>query len=164
MKPRVYLKKIVAEDFEAFYSMAGNEKVMKMITGKAQTRAEARIKFNSLLANNRWKESLGSFMVFARSDSRLLGFAKLEIKDQNQQEAELGYSLLPEFWGRGYGREIAEHLMHLALQEPDLDRVYAITDPDNIASRKILLHLGFVSEKKGEMDGLPSEIFGRSLG
>ena len=102
--------------------------------------------------------------VFARSDSRLLGFAKLEIKDQNQQEAELGYSLLPEFWGRGYGREITEHLMHLALQEPDLDRVYAITDPDNIASRKILLHLGFVSEKKGEMDGLPSEIFGRSLG
>ena len=80
MKARFYLEKLSADDFEAFYSLAGNEQVMKMITGKPQTREEARAKFNTLLGNQSWEASLGSFMVFNKQSSELMGFAKLEIK------------------------------------------------------------------------------------
>jgi len=51
----------------------------------------------------------------------------------------------------------------VAESDPDLTRVYAITDPDNSASRKILINNGFNSEEVGEIDGLPSEVFGRTL-
>jgi hypothetical protein len=51
----------------------------------------------------------------------------------------------------------------VAKSDPILNRVYAITDPDNIASRKILLNNGFVSEEVGEIDGLASEVFGRTV-
>ena len=163
MDARFYLKKLSAGDFEAFFSFAGNEQVMKMITGKSQTREEARAKFNALLGNQRWKESLGSFMIFQHESSDLMGFAKLEIKAEKQYEAELGYMLLPQFWGYGYGTEIAECLLKRAESDPDLKRVYALVDPANKASRKILLRLGFNSEKSGQMDGLPTEIFGMSL-
>jgi RimJ/RimL family protein N-acetyltransferase len=97
------------------------------------------------------------------TSSKLLGFAKLEIKKGNRNEAELGYMLLPEFWGKGFGDEIAKHLLEVAILDPDLKRVYAITDPDNIASRKILLKNGFISEEVGKIDGLPSEVFGRNV-
>jgi len=163
MKARIFLKKLSAGDFEAFYALAGNAKVMLMITGKPQTREEALKKFHSLLENNRWKESLGSFMVFERKNSRLLGFAKLEIKGENPHEAELGYMLLPEFWGMGYGSEIAAYLMKRAEADRDLTRVYAIIDPANTASKKILLRLGFVSEGKSIIDGWPGETFGSKL-
>ena len=136
---------------------------MRMITGKPQTREEARAKFNSLLENQEWKASLGSFMVFQRESADLMGFAKLEIKGDKQTEAELGYVLLPEFWGLGFGSEIAEFLMAKAESDPDISRVYALVDPANTASRKILLRLGFHSEKSVQMDGLPTEIFGRKL-
>lgn len=163
MKARFYLEKLSADDFEDFYSLAGNEQVMKMITGKPQSREEARAKFKALLKNQRWNASLGSFMIFQQERSDLMGFAKLEIKAEKQQEAELGYMLLPEFWGLGYGTEIAEFLMRKAESDPDISRVYALVDPANTASRKILLRLGFHSEKSGHMDGLPTEIFGRKL-
>jgi len=101
--------------------------------------------------------------VFERSSSQLLGFAKLEIKGANHREAELGYMLLPEFWGKGYGSEIARLLMEIAKSDTDLSRIYANVDPNNMASRKILLHLGFVSEEYNEIDGLPNETFGRQL-
>lgn len=65
--------------------------------------------------------------------SKLLGFAKLEITKEKPNEAELGYMLLPEFWGRGLGDEIAKHLLEVAKSDPDLKRVYANTDPDNSA-------------------------------
>lgn len=135
MKARFYLKKLSAGDFEAFYSLAGNEQVMKMITGKPLSREEARVKFKALL----------------------------EIKAEEANEAELGYMLLPVFWGLGYGTEIAEFLMRRAESDPDLSRVYALVDPANKASRRILLRLGFISEKSGQMDGLPTEIFGMKL-
>jgi len=51
----------------------------------------------------------------------------------------------------------------MAKSDPELNRIYAIIDPDNTASRKILLKNGFVSEEVGKIDGLPSEVFGRKV-
>ena len=163
MKPRIYLEKLLAQDFENFYTLTGNEKVMAMITERALSKEEALKKFNYFLQNNELHKSFGSFKVLEVGSSKLLGFAKLEIKNENRNEAELGYMLLPEFWGRGLGDEIAKHLLEVAKSDPDLKRVYAITDPDNIASRKILLNNGFTSEEVGEIDGLASEVFGRTV-
>jgi len=163
MKSRIYLEKLLRQDFESFYALTGNGKVMAMITERPLSKEEALKKFNYFLENNKLHKSFGSFKVFEVEDSGVLGFAKLEITDENRYEAELGYMLLPEFWGRGYGNEIAEHLIKVAKSDPLLKRVYANTDPDNIASRKILLKNGFTSEKVGRIDGLPSEIFGREL-
>ena len=163
MKPGIYLDKMLPQDFEAFFTLTGKKQVMELITGRALTREESLAKFNSLLKNNRLHESLGSFIVMDGTDSTMLGFAKLEITEEDRNNAELGFMLLPEFWGRGYGREIAEQLMGIAESHPGLNRVYANIDPDNMASRKILLRMGFVSEELGVIDGLPSEIFGRKL-
>ena len=163
MKLRIYLEKLLPHDFESFYTMTGNEKVMAMITERALSKEEAMKKFNYFLENNELHKSFGSFKVLEVGSSKMLGFAKLEITKEKPEEAELGYMLLPDFWGLGYGNEIAEQLMEVAKSDPTLKRVYANTDPDNMASRKILLKNGFVSEEVGQIDGLPSEIFGRKV-
>jgi ribosomal-protein-alanine N-acetyltransferase len=163
MKPRIYLEKLEPQDFESFYSLTGNEKVMAMITERPLSLEEARTKFNHFLENNELHKSFGSFKVLEVGSSKLLGFAKLEITKEKSQETELGYMLLPEFWGRGLGNKIAEMLLEVAIVDPNLTRVYANTDPKNVASRKILINNGFASEEVGEIDGLPSEIFGRQV-
>lgn len=65
--------------------------------------------------------------------------------------------------GMGLGSEVALILLEVARSDPRLKRVYAIIDPDNKASRKILINNGFVSEERREIDGLPGEIFGLSV-
>jgi ribosomal-protein-alanine N-acetyltransferase len=163
MKPRIYLEKLLPQDFESFFSLTGNEKVMAMITERPLSEEEALEKFNYFLENNELYNSFGSFKVLEVDSSKLLGFAKLEITKEKPEEAELGYMLLPEFWGRGLGNEIAEILLDVAISDPNLRRVYANTDPNNVASRKILINNGFASEEIGVIDGLPSEIFGRQV-
>ena len=162
MKRRIYLEKMLPEDFESFYTMVSNEKVMVTVTGRALSEVEALKKFKSLLSNNILHKSFGSFKVMDTSNSGLMGFAKLEITREKLNEAELGFLLLPEYWGKGYGSEIAGILMKVAISDPHLKRVWANVDPDNKASRKILINNGFVSEKLGIIDGLPSEILGVS--
>lgn len=163
MKPRIYLEKLSPQDFESFYTLTGNGKVMAMITERALSKEEARKKFNYFLENNELHKSFGSFKVLEVHSSKLLGFAKLEITKEKPEEAELGYMLLPEYWGRGLGGEIAEILLEAAISDPNLTRLYANTDPNNHASRKILINNGFTSEEIGEIDGLASEIFGRQV-
>jgi len=163
MKPRIYLQKITSQDFDQYYTMVGNEKVMAMITERALNKDEAQEKFSYYLKNNELHESFGTYKVFEVTSKEMLGLAKLEIKEGKRNEAELGYLLQPEFWGKGFGNEIAEVLLEVAKSDPELTRVFANTDPQNIASRKILLKNGFVSEEVGMIDGLPSEIFGRKM-
>jgi len=163
MNSRIYLDKLSPQDFESFYSLTGNEKVMAMITERPLSKEEAMKKFNYFLENNEIHKSFGSFKVLEMGSSKLLGFAKLEITKEKPEEAEIGYMLLPEFWGRGFGNEIAEILLKIAISDPNLTRVYANTDPNNVASRKILINNGFTSEEINELDGLPNETFGRQL-
>ncbi|MEA3461204.1 MAG: GNAT family N-acetyltransferase [Bacteroidota bacterium] len=163
MKRRIYLEKMQPHDFDAFYAMVSNEKIMARITERALSKEEALKKFNELLRNSALHKSFGSYKVLERTGSKLMGMAKLEITPEKLNEAELGFMLLPEFWGKGYGTEIAKILFDIAKTYPHLKRVYANIDPDNKASRKILINMGFTSEKVGEIDGLPSEIFGMDV-
>jgi ribosomal-protein-alanine N-acetyltransferase len=163
MERRIYLEKLSAEDFDEYFGMLGNERVMAKITERALSEEEVQEKFHCALRDNEIHESYGTFKVMKASGNELLGFAKLEIKKGRRNEAELGYLVKPEYWGKGYGNEMAKALLKIAGSDPRLKRVYAITDPQNIASRKILLKNGFISEEVGEMDGLPSEVFGRNM-
>ena len=163
MKDRIRLKKIVSEDFESFSAMVGNEKVMDMITERALTREEARKKFDDMLENSELNPLYGSFRVVEKKSAELIGFAKLEITREKMDEAELGFMLLPVFWGLGLGSEIARILLDVAKSDPRLKRVYANIHPNNEASRKILVNNGFKSEKVGEIDGLPGEILALSV-
>jgi len=70
--------------------------------------------------------------------------------------------ILPEFWRKGYGSTIAKSLFNRANQT-EIKILKAIIDPNNIASRKILMNLGFISMEICEIDGLPGEILSKEL-
>ena len=59
----------------------------------------------------------------------------------------IGIALLPEFRGRGFGREAQRLLIdYLFERDPDLHRVQSDTAVDNIAEQRALLAIGMVEE------------------
>lgn len=64
--------------------------------------------------------------------------------------AEIGYGILEEYQGQGYATEAVGAAVHWALQQPFVSRVEAETEPDNLASQRVLEKCGF----------LPSGTFG----
>mgnify|MGYP003927100873 FL=1 len=75
------------------------------------------------------------------------------------QEAELGYSLLPHNWGKGYGTEISTALILHATAQANILNLIAIIDPENEVSKRILKNGGFILKEVGFYDDLPSEIY-----
>lgn len=56
---------------------------------------------------------------------------------------EVGYSMLPQFWGKGIATEAVARLIKWAFQHPEVERVVAETRPANQASRRVLEKLNF---------------------
>ncbi|QNL49407.1 GNAT family N-acetyltransferase [Olivibacter sp. SDN3] len=163
MAYRIYIEKFNAGDFDAYYSLVSNLEVMAMITERAITLDEAKKDYNHLLENNDVHDVFGNFKVYEYSSNHFIGLAKLEVKAKYDHEAELGYMILPEFWGMGYGKEIASFMLDKASKQPTLKKVSAVIDPKNTASKKILLNHNFTTEKVGEIEGLPGEILSKVL-
>ncbi|MCA9619154.1 MAG: GNAT family N-acetyltransferase [Myxococcales bacterium] len=58
----------------------------------------------------------------------------------------VGYVITPEHWGRGYATEALRELCAISLAEPDLYRVEATCDVENIRSARVLEKVGMQRE------------------
>ncbi|MES2704925.1 MAG: GNAT family N-acetyltransferase [Bacteroidota bacterium] len=56
---------------------------------------------------------------------------------------DFGYRLKRKFWGRGYATESGHAALHYGIKEHGFKDIYAMTDVDNAASRRVLEKLGF---------------------
>lgn len=157
------LEKMEAKDVELHNLLVSNEKVMKMITGKILNKQEASDKFEKILAANKLHPVLGYFKITHNQSGKFIGVAKIELNNKQSHEAELGYLILPEFWGKGITGKVATKLIELAREEKQLQTLYGIIDPENIPSRKILEKNGFLFKKFKDFDGLPGELWELNL-
>jgi [ribosomal protein S5]-alanine N-acetyltransferase len=78
--------------------------------------------------------------------STLVGTVRLGIVNPEQREADLGYGLRPDRWGRGITVAAAALLLDVAFADLGLHRVFAYHDPANRASRRVMEKLGMTYE------------------
>lgn len=145
-------------DFDYYFRMVNDEKVMAMITERPFEFDEAREDFKKLLKLNSISDHFGTYKIFDRKRGTFIGLAKLEITESDSDIAELGYIILPEYWGKGIASIIAECLIDYARLLKKLKGMFAIIDPNNLASRKILIKNGFQTREFRDFDGLPGEV------
>ena len=154
----IILNKFTETDFEDYYRLVGDERVMAMITERAIPLEEAKIDFEHELKKNTIHPDFGIFKIIDEENHSFIGLAKLEIETSESRELELGYMLLPEFWGKGIAGEVANQLVNFARNHSQIEGIFAIIDPKNIPSRKILINNGFEHQEYKDFDGLPGEI------
>jgi len=164
LNSRIYFNKFQSEDdFKYFLDLVTNKEVMVMNYGRVFLLEEAKNYYKYLLENNSRHEDFGNFKVFERESNVYIGLGSLAI-NKDLTEAELEYSLLPEFWGKGYGSEIVSELLKKAEEAESIQLVTATIAPDNIGSRKILLKNGFESQKVFEIDdGSSAEMLSKKI-
>ena len=65
---------------------------------------------------------------------------------------DVGWLLLPAFWGRRYAAEAARAALHDAFTRADLDEVVAYTSRLNEPSRKVMRQLGMTYDPADDFD------------
>ena len=98
------------------------------------------------------------FMVMRAADRTLIGDGGFKGKPGQTGEpglVEIGYSIVPEFRGRGYATEVARALIDCAFSHAEVSAVAAHTGVGNVGSIKVLerARMKIVGEMEDSEDG-----------
>jgi len=72
------------------------------------------------------------------------------LKRDTLQDVDIGFAFLPGFWSKGYAFELASAVMDYGLNDLGINRIVAVTLPENHKSIKLLEKLGLEIRKNGQ--------------
>lgn len=87
------------------------------------------------------RHGFGLYRIERKSDGVSLGLCGL-IQREALETADIGYALLPAYWGQGYAFEAAQASLDYGNRVLGLNPIAAITLPDNPRSIALLQRLG----------------------
>jgi RimJ/RimL family protein N-acetyltransferase len=92
------------------------------------------------------RHGYGLLRVGLKADDTPIGICGVLRRD-TLPEPDLGFSLLPPWWSKGYAHEAASAVMRHARGTLGVGRILAITSVDNESSIRLLGKLGFQFEQ-----------------
>jgi RimJ/RimL family protein N-acetyltransferase len=98
----------------------------------------------------RYENDLGGMNVLIdKKTNRLVGQCGLLIQTiENIVRLEIGYSILPEFWNKGFASESAAKCKDYAFEHNFANSLISMVHVDNISSEKVALKNGMTFEKQ----------------
>lgn len=154
----ITLQKFCYQDYPRFSQLLSNASVMANITGFAIDEMDIKSAWeNRVMPINNQNTIFGYYQILF--DDIYVGYAKLVLDNEilGQDCIEIGYFLLPEFWGRGIGCQVGLQLIELAnlLNLP----IIATVSQENHISKKLLRKLGFKFLQFTELDNKQGEVW-----
>lgn len=139
---RLRLRRPRLSDAEAIFEYASDRETIRyMDYGPRKTVAEMR----DALADKpkQWDAGNFSWVVTIKPEDRPIGTAACF---QNEQGVSFGYLFNKNYWGQGYGTEVAQAIAEWAIEQPGVYRLWATCDTENLASARVLEKCGLVRE------------------
>ena len=138
---RLVVRRYTEYDKDHFFSLNGNEEVMRYIR-PVKTREECDEFLLQVIAYSETEKLFGRWAVEDKLTKEFVGsFAMIPVEGKDQMQ--LGYSLLPEHWGKGYATELTIAGLHYVFTKTQINPIYAYTEERNTSSQKVLLKAGF---------------------
>ncbi len=84
------------------------------------------------------KKTGGMNVLVCKQSGKMVGQCGLLIQEiEGKQFMEIGYSILPQFWGKGYASEAATKCKHFAFENNFTDALISMVHVDNIGSETV---------------------------
>jgi ribosomal-protein-alanine N-acetyltransferase len=151
---RLVLRRYTREDLDAWHRQIFDDpEVMRYLPGGHPIPREQLEGAHERGAKH-WKDhGYGVWVVCDRATGQLIGHCGLRFLDE-VAETEVLYGLGRRYWGRGLATEAARAAVEFGFGQAGLLRIVAFSVPANIASRKVMEHLGMRLEAETHLFGL----------
>jgi RimJ/RimL family protein N-acetyltransferase len=163
---RLVLRRVTADDLPFYARIHADPEVARYLShGRPRPIEETREWLANILESY-GALSLGQLAVTRKTDGALLGRCGLSYLESDPApaqdgtragyyfpsrapagvtpvvESELGYTLDPQAWGRGYAREAVRAVHEYTLKRRPKERIVSLIHPDNARSRRLAAHFG----------------------
>jgi len=141
---RLVLRAPRMDDASAIFAgWTQDEEVTRYLTWRLHQRVQETEEFIQCCISA-W-ESLTRFpyVITLKESGEVIGMIDPRIEGS---KVGIGYGAARAHWGKGYLTEATRAIIDCAFQQPSIFRVYATTDVENVASRRVLEKVGMQCE------------------
>lgn len=132
------LREIQSEDREALFAIFSSPQVIRYYGQEKLENLEQaddmKVTFEKMFEEKRGVR----WGIERKETSGLIGTIGFHLWNAKHKRAEIGYELLPDFWGKGYASEVVAEIVKFGFQTMNLTRVGAVVFTENTASAKVL--------------------------
>ena len=109
----------------------------------------------------RYANDKGGAMALIHTETgTFLGWCGLLVQEvDGKAELEVGYSIMPEQWGRGYATEAARACMDAAFEKDLATSIISIIQVDNLPSQRVAEKNGLTRDHQAVYHGQPVYIY-----
>lgn len=141
---RLLLRVWVDEDFPSAMRLWGDPDVMSLLGGPMSAEA---VRWRLAQEQRAWRENRVQYWpVFLRTSGELVGCAGLTPWGDQSGCLMAGVHLHRAVWGLRLGQEAGEAVARYGFDQADATEIVAGHHPENWASRRLILALGFTYE------------------
>ncbi len=141
---RLRIRELRDDDLYSIFLLQSDPAVMRYIRPADTDAAAVRDRIVHWAAYHAQQPKLGVFAIEMRDTESFVGYCTARHMDfEAGRDLEVGYVLMPRFFGQGLATEVASALTDYLFREMGTGKVVAVTDPANISSQRVLEKCGF---------------------
>lgn len=147
--PRLILRSWIEADIPEFARLNSDEQVMEYFLKKLSY--EETVAFYERIQDEFRRCEFGLYAVEHKECHTFMGYIGLHNFDFDVDFApgvEIGWRLLPKFWGQGYASEGAAACLEYAKSELKIAEIYSFTSLPNSRSERVMQRIGMTRIKE----------------
>ena len=142
---RLLLRMFSQDDLDDLSRIYADADVMRYLSGHPLTREQTAGWLKYFLAG--WEQyGFGWWAVVLKESGELIGHCGLQFIHVSP-EIEVTYGLATAYWRKGLASEAACACLRYGFEELKLDRIYALADPANTGSHRVMERVGMTYDK-----------------
>jgi len=144
--PRLLLRQPARTDVDEVLRIFSDPEVLRYYNVDQMTTREEAL---AMIEGRRRRYEMGygiRWGIYLRENDRYIGSCGFEVLHKPWHYAEIGYELARTYWKHGYMTEALTTMIEYGFEHLDLNRVEAQVEPPNVASKAVLLRIGFKEE------------------
>jgi RimJ/RimL family protein N-acetyltransferase len=145
--PRLLLRDFTADDWPAVLAYQRDPRYLRLYEWADRTPAAVQA-FVQMFVDQQHAQPRTRFQlaVTLRATGELIGNCGIRRDSPMSHEAEIGYEIAPDQWGRGYASEAVAAIVGFGIETLRVHRITAWLVADNVASARVLEKNGFQLE------------------
>lgn len=146
---RLILRPLMLEDAEiVFKNWTSDPAVAKYMRWNLHNTVEDTKEWLALEEINIESERVYTWGFVLKENGTLIGSGGLVLKEK-EDLYELGYNLMKKYWNQGIATEAAKGIVQFAINELNVNKLFACHAKENPASGEVMKKVGFTYTKDG---------------
>jgi [ribosomal protein S5]-alanine N-acetyltransferase len=150
---RLMIRSFALDDAEAMFKLASDPEVFRFFPQWLAKSVDDSRNWVKWMMGMEREFGYSFWAVVEKASGEVIGDCGLAPLEGEGPEVELGCDLRRDKWNRGYGYEAGKACLEYGFGELKLERIVAVTHPDNAPARKVVEKLGFMLEGTGHHYG-----------